>query len=157
LISIGHTEQMKITKIEESPERHPGQRRDRLEHLDERIECLAHQRRHADEKADRDRDRDGDEIADHHPRDRIGELDADALVVRPVVIERTLEVLPQLGADVERTGHRRFALGRGRAHELGVFRVHLRDRPGAARGDVPCQHECDEQRDRDDGRAQSQR
>ncbi len=48
LISIGQTEQMKITKIAEAGildrverERHPGERRDRLQHLDERIERTA--------------------------------------------------------------------------------------------------------------------
>jgi hypothetical protein len=57
LISIGHSEQMKMTKIADRPEvldgvereRHPGERRDRLEHLDERVERLGKQRRHADQ------------------------------------------------------------------------------------------------------------
>jgi hypothetical protein len=48
LISIGHNEQMKITKMEDrlgvERKRHPGERRDRLEHLDEGIERAAHQR-----------------------------------------------------------------------------------------------------------------
>ena len=109
-------------------ERHPGERRDRLQHLDERIERAAHQRRHADQEADRDRDQHGEQIADADARDRIGELDADALVVRAVVVERAAQVLPELGADIERARHRRLALRRGRAHQLGVFRIHLRDR-----------------------------
>ena len=37
-------------------ERHPGERRDRLQHLDERIERAVDQRRHADQEAERDRD-----------------------------------------------------------------------------------------------------
>ena len=122
--------------------RHPGERRDRLQHLDERIERLAHQRRHADQKADRDREQHRQQIAGRHARDRKGELDADALVVRAVVVERPAQVLPELGADIERARHRRLALRRGRAHQLGVFRVHLRDGAGAARGEMPGQDEA---------------
>src|SRR6266851_5193703 len=51
---------------------------------------------------------------------KIAELDAETLVVRPVVVERPLDVLPQFGADIERTGHRRLALGRGRADQFCV-------------------------------------
>ncbi len=51
--------------------RHPGERRDRLQDLDEGIERPAHQRRHADEKADRDGDRDREQIAERHARDRV--------------------------------------------------------------------------------------
>jgi len=132
LISIGHSEQMKITKIEDRLESLMV-----LEYLDERVECAAHQRRHADEKADRNRHRHGDEIAGHHPRDRIGELDAKAFVVRTAVIERLLQVLPDLQADLGRTGHRRLALARGRADELGVFGIHIGGGPAAHGGEVP--------------------
>src|SRR6266850_2313714 len=41
-----------------------------------------------------------------HPCDRVGELDADALVVRPVVVERPPQVFKDLGADFERARHR---------------------------------------------------
>src|SRR5919198_3022403 len=105
--------------------RHPGERRDRLEHLDERVERPAHQRRHADEKADRNRHRHGDEVADHHSRDRVRELNAEPLVIGAAVVERVFEMLPNLQADIRWTRHRRFALARGRADELRVFRVHV--------------------------------
>ena len=89
--------------------------------------------------------------------DGISELDADALVVRPLVVERALEVLPELLGDIERARHRRLALRRGRAHELGVFRIHLRDRARAARGEMPREHEGNEDRDGDDRRAPRER
>jgi hypothetical protein len=62
LISIGHSEQMKMTKIAEMArvldgverERHPGERRHRLQDLDEGIERAVDQRRHADQEAQRD-------------------------------------------------------------------------------------------------------
>src|SRR3989344_4112117 len=44
-------------------QRHPRQRRDGLEHLDERVERAVHQGRHADGKAQRDGDQHGDEVA----------------------------------------------------------------------------------------------
>src|ERR687887_274099 len=97
--------------------RHPGERRDRLEHLDERVERAAHQRRHADQEADRDRHQNRQQIAGADPRDRVGELDADAFVVRAVVVERAPQMLEDLGRDVERAGHRRLALRGGDAHQ----------------------------------------
>jgi hypothetical protein len=165
LSSIGHTEQMKITKIADSPEildgverkRHPGQRRDRFQNLNERIERPVYQGRHPDQEAERDRNQHREQIAESDARDRIAELDAETLVVRPVVVERPLDVVPQLRADIERTRHRRLALGRGQAHQLGVFRRHGGDRAGAARGDVPDADKGKEQRDRDDRRAKAKR
>ena len=107
-------------------ERHPGQRRDRLENLDERIERALEQRRHADQEAGRDRHQRREQEAGDDARQRIGELDADALVVRPHVVERVGEVLPDRLADLQRPRHGRGPLGGG-AHQLGVFGIH-RDR-----------------------------
>ncbi len=44
-------------------QRHPGERRDRLHDLDERIERPVHQRRHADQEAERHGDDHGEKIA----------------------------------------------------------------------------------------------
>src|SRR5579863_4794551 len=63
-------------------ERHPGQRRDRFENLDERIERAADQRRHPDQESQRNRDEDGEQITKADARNRIAELDAEPLVVR---------------------------------------------------------------------------
>src|SRR3984957_8311363 len=76
--------------------RHPGERRDRLQDLDERIERPADQRRHPDQKAEWNRDEHGEQIAETDARDRIAELDAESLVVRTIIVERPLQVLPQL-------------------------------------------------------------
>ena len=118
--------------------RHPGERRDRLQHLDERIERLVDQGRHADQEAERDRDDHREQIAQSHARDGIAELDAEALVVRPVVVERPLEVLPQFGADIERARHRRLALRRRQPHQLGVFRRLSATAPCRAWRDARC-------------------
>ncbi len=136
-------------------QRHPGQRRDRLQHLDERIERLADQGRHADQEAERDRDDHREQIAEADAADRIAELDAEALVVRPLVVERLLEMLPQFRADIERPRHRRLALRCRQPHQLGVFRRHGGGRSRRARGEMPDAEEGGEQRDRDDGRAEA--
>ena len=102
-------------------QRHPGERRDRFHDLDEGIERAAHQRRHADEKAEGNGHGHGQQIADQDPGDRIGELDADALVVGAAVVERVLEVLPDLGADLGGTRHGGLALRGGDAHQLGIL------------------------------------
>src|SRR3984957_11856082 len=117
--------------------RHPGERRDRLQDLDERIECPADQRRHPDQKAEWNRDEHGEQIAETDARDRIAELDAESLVVRTIIEERPLQVLPQLGADLERARHRRLALRCGYPHQFGIFRTHGADRGIAAGGEVP--------------------
>ena len=72
-----------------------------------------------------------------HAGDRVGELDADALVVGAPVVERVFQVLPDLGADLGRARHRRLALRGGDAHQLGVLGVHLGRGAGARGGDVP--------------------
>src|ERR1700733_9338542 len=78
--------------------RHPGERRDWLQHLYERIERPADQWRHADQEAERNRDQHGQEIAETDTCDRVAELDAEPLVVRAVIVERPFKVFPQLGA-----------------------------------------------------------
>src|SRR5476649_2460091 len=93
------------------------------------------QRRHADQKAERDRDDHREQIAKAHARDGIAELDAEALVVWPVVVERPLDVLPQFRTDIERARHRGFALRRRQPHQLGVFRAHGGHGAGTARRD----------------------
>ena len=106
-------------------------------HLDEGVERPAHQRRHADQEADGNGDGNREQIADGHAGDRVGELDADALVVGAPVVEGVLEVLPDLGADLGGFRHRGLALrGRG-AHQLGVLGIHLDGRARARGGDVP--------------------
>ena len=155
---------MKITKIAEmlgildgvERQRHPGERRDRLQHLDERIECLAHQGRHADQEAERNGNEHREEIAEADAGDGVAKLDTEPLVVRPVVVERPPEVLPQFGADIERTRHRRFAGGRGQSHQFCVFRRHVGDGARSARGEMPDAEEGGEQHDRDDGCAEAE-
>jgi hypothetical protein len=138
-------------------ERHPGERRNGFENLDERIERAADQGRHPDQEAQGNGDDDRKQITEPNACDRITELDAEPLVVRAVIVERLLDVLPQLGADVERPRHRGLALRRGHAHQLGVFGAHGRNRAVAARGKVPDAYESEEQRDRDDRGAERQR
>jgi len=72
--------------------------------LNEGVERPVDQRRHADQKAERDRNDHGEKIAEPDARDRIAELDSKALFVRPVIVERPLDVFPQFGADIERAG-----------------------------------------------------
>src|SRR5712691_767696 len=92
-------------------ERHPGERRNRLQDLDERIERAIHQRRHADQKSDRDRGQQRDQVADEHARERIAELNAEPFVVRPVVVERALQMFPDFRSHIEGAGHGRLSRG----------------------------------------------
>ena len=147
LSSIGHTEQMKMTKIAEMLEildgverkRHPGQRRDRLQHLDERIERLADQRRHADQEAERDRD-------EH--REQIAEADAARWnsragcrgPCRSARCRRTAasRCSHNLAPTSSGPGIADLPCGRGQPHQLGVFRRHIGDgRRCRARGEMP--------------------
>ena len=64
------------------------------------------------------------------------------------------EMLEQLGADIERPRHRRLALRRRDAHQLGVFGIHLLRRAAARDGEMPGEHEHDEDDDRDERGAQ---
>src|SRR4051812_9722034 len=111
----------------------------------------------SDQETKGNRDQDGEKITQSNSSDRITELDSQAFIVRPVIIKRTLEVLPQFAADIDRPGHRRFALRCGRPHQLRIFRAHVRDNAAPPRGDMPDCDEAEEQRDRDDGRAKAER
>lgn len=51
-------------------ERHPREGRDRLQHLDERIESFVHERRHADQEAQGDGHQRRQGEANQHPPDR---------------------------------------------------------------------------------------
>jgi len=59
------------------------------------------------------------------------------LVGRAFVIERVLQMLPDLGTDLGGTRHGRLALRRRCAHKLSILEVHLDRGAGARRGDVP--------------------
>src|SRR5580704_17692755 len=50
-----------------------------------------------------------EQIADADPGDRVGELDAEPLVVGAAVVERVFQVLPDFRRHVERTRHGGFA------------------------------------------------
>ena len=144
LISIGHSEQMKMTKIaprsrvldREERERHPGERRDRLQHLDERIERAVHQRRHADQEADRHRDQRGQQVAVSTRAIEYGKLDADALVVGALVVERVAGRAPRACAPTSAGPGRPTCPGRARRPRAWRTRIQLPARaavrPGAA-------------------------
>ncbi len=86
--------------------------------------ALLDQRRHADHETGGNGDDHGQQIARHDPQDGVAELNAQPHVVGAAHVERVFQVPPHGGGHVEGAGHRRFALGGGEAHQLGVFRVH---------------------------------
>jgi hypothetical protein len=145
LISIGQIEHTKddehrrhVRILEgEQCKRHPGERRDRLEDLDERVERAVRERRHADKEADRNRHQRCEQEAEQHTADRIGELHADTFVVRSLVVERVLKMLDQLRTEIGRVERRLLAARRLRADEPGVFRISGQCGGFRQRGEVP--------------------
>ena len=79
---------------------------------------------------------------------RPGKLDAEPLVVGALVVKRVPEMAPDRADDIERPGHRRFALRGLLAQQLGVFGVDIGRRSTAARlhGDMPAKEKDDEDR-----------
>ena len=145
-------------------QRHPGERRDWLQHLDERIERLARdQRRHADQEAERNRERSPRTNSRDRTRPmRIADLDAKALVIR-ARCRRTarLQVLPQIVVAPTSSGPGIADLPwvACQPHQLGVFRVDIGGWSTAARlhGNMPGGEDDDEDRQREHQRAQVER
>ena len=84
---------------------HPGQRRYGFEHLDEGVECLVHQRRHADHEAKRHGNQTGHGKAQKHPVQRMPQLDTNALIVGATHIERIAQCRSGVGDHLRRCGH----------------------------------------------------
>ena len=171
LISIGHSEQMKITKIADRPrvldgverERHPGQRRDRLQHLDEGIE------RPVDQAATcRSGSRAGSrpatarKIAGQHARERIARAGC-RCPCRSGRCRRTgsCRCSHSFAPTSSGPGIADLPWRRGRAHQLGVFGHRVcgqREAGRRQRGEMPRdQQEAATERERDARRAPGQR
>mmetsp|Transcript_27891 Transcript_27891/g.52158 ORF Transcript_27891/g.52158 Transcript_27891/m.52158 type:complete len:723 (+) Transcript_27891:518-2686(+) len=103
----------------EQGERHPCQRRDRAQHLDEGVERLVGDLAHADQEAERNGHERGKDIARQHAVNRIADLDADALVVGAGIIEGIAELVPGLGQDIR--GRRHAGAFLPEAHQKLVF------------------------------------
>ena len=102
-----------------------------------KVERLVQQRRHPDHEAQRNGDSACQQEAQPDPAQRMRQLDRDALVVGPVVIEGIRQLPGEGAAHLPQRG-KAGGLGAARllAHHLVVFRLlgrHRRRRPGGAR------------------------
>src|SRR6267154_2342475 len=127
-------------------DRHPREGRDGLQDLDERIERPVGHGRHADDEAERHGEENRQEVAKADPDEGMRELDADALVVGAAVVERLRQILDDRFADLCWRGE---ALGffRTLTQQFGVFVRRRRARALGLRGEMPCTHQNDEEKD----------
>ena len=141
-------------------ERHPGERRHRLQDLDEGIERAIDQRRHADQEAERHGHQRRQAEAQQHAAQRIGELDADALVVAAAHIERIAAGASRSWrrcrpASASPTSSRVAAAAPTSLAYSGSIAAPL---PAVGmRGDLPDRHDADEDQQRQQRRPQAQR
>src|SRR6266511_2018278 len=82
-----------LERVEE--ERHPGERRDGLQDLDEGVGGLEERRWRAERHAEHDGDHGGGKVARNHPTQAVAQLEAEALVVGTPVIEGIRQHVPR--------------------------------------------------------------
>jgi hypothetical protein len=120
-------------------ERHPRQRRDRFQHLHVGIDRLVEHARVADHEAERNRHRRRQGRNRPAPGQRMRELDADALVVGAVVVERIGQLAPTASGHRRRGGEARRRGWPAAAHQRGVFGIDIRRQRWVSGSVASCQ------------------